>query len=152
MSGIWSLSDNSGHWPALALNGSVAFDPKWTCAAEVRFRQRLRTIYPNFDDWSDVRFLLVLGNRGDWKDERKSKGRKQLGAGGQLERRQRRNRLVLKCEHMDRARIPTRVSVGVFIQAECRLPVGRRRDEAKAATGLPCHRKERPDGLASRKP
>ena len=30
MSGIWSLSDNNGHWPAMALNGSVANDPKRT--------------------------------------------------------------------------------------------------------------------------
>jgi hypothetical protein len=27
---IWSLSDNSGHWPALAQDGSVANNPKQT--------------------------------------------------------------------------------------------------------------------------
>jgi hypothetical protein len=33
-----SLSDNSGHWSGLALNGSVAIDPKQTWAVPTRWR------------------------------------------------------------------------------------------------------------------
>src|SRR5262249_2422958 len=82
-------------------------------------------------------------------EEGKSKGGKQLWTCRRREMGQRGNTSLVEGKHMDGVRRPSRVGAGAFINGESRLPVGRCRDEAEAATGLPGERKERPDALAS---